>query len=87
METDKDLDKYVATVGDLIKYLQDNCNPNDKLCMFYEGGAYVNLERIPKDFIGDRVFIYVKKFKEDNKKILDDDELYNYVKDNDLIIY
>ena len=80
-------DDHVATVGDLIKYLQDNCDPNDKLCMFYEGGAYINLERIPKDFIGDRLFLYVKDFKEKNRKILDDDNLYNYVKSNDLIVY
>jgi len=85
MESKSKEDNLIATVGDLIKYLQDNCKPEDKLCMFYEGGAYINLERIPKTCIGNKLFIYVKNFKKINKDL--EDDLYSYVKDNDLIVY
>ena len=87
MESKEELDKHIATVGDLIKYLQNNCNPDDKLCMFYEGGAYINLERVPKDFLGERLFTYVKDFKKKTENDKLGEDLYDYVKDNDLIIY
>ncbi len=77
----------VATVKDLIEYLQKNCKPDDKLCFFNEPGAYITLEHLPKDFIGDRFYIYVKDFKEKTKNLGSDDELFKYVDDNDIIIY
>ena len=82
-------DKYIATVGDLIDHLQKNFKPEDKLCFFDEGGAYINLEQMPKDFLGDRFFLYIKDFKEKSKKngFEDDDELFNYVEDDNVIVY
>lgn len=86
MET-KETDKYVATVQELIEHLQKNFKPNDKLCFFDEGGAYINLCRMPKDFIGERFFITVKQFKDQTKNDDLGDDLYDFVNDDDIIVY
>ena len=90
-----DINEYnnscAATVGDLIRHLQKNFKPDDKLCFWYEGGAYMNCENIPDDYIGERMFRYVKDCKRDSiknhkysKKQVDDD--YKYVSDNDVLV-
>lgn len=82
---------HSATVGDLIRHLQKNFKLEDKLCFWYEGGAYMNCENIPDDYIGERMFKYVKDCKKDtieqgglSKKQVDED--YRYVDDNDVLV-
>lgn len=89
-ENNKSKSKY-ATVGQLIDYLRDNFRRDDALCFWYEGGAYMNCERVPSSFIGDRMFVYVKDDKDKmiarghSKKSMDED--YQYVQDNDVLVY
>lgn len=85
------MDKTV-TVKDLIKHLQTNFKPDDKLCFWYEGGAYMNCEPIIESMLGDNMFIYVKDDKEKMKKRfnISDDEItedYRNVNDNYVLIY
>lgn len=81
-----------ATVQDLINHLQTNFKPNDKLCYWNEGGAYIDCEYLFKDDLGHKMFKYVKNDKKrrmetfnETKKQVDED--FEYVSDNDVIIY
>ena len=85
--------KPTATVGDLIKHLQDNFKPTDKLCFWDEGGAHMECVHVPVDwFEKQMMFKYVKDDKDrrmalykDSKKKVDED--FEFVSDNDVIIY
>ena len=92
-EIDMVIKKPTATVGDLIKHLQDNFKPTDKLCFWDEGGAHMQCVHVPVDwFEKQTMFKYVKDDKDrrmalykDSKKKVDED--FDFVSDNDVIIY
>ena len=92
-EIDMVIEKPTATVGDLIKHLQDNFKPTDKLCFWDEGGAHMECVHVPVDwFEKQMMFKYVKDDKDrrmalykDSKKKVDED--FEFVSDNDVIIY
>ena len=92
-EIDMVIKKLTATVGDLIKHLQDNFKPTDKLCFWDEGGAHMECVHVPVDwFEKQMMFKYVKDDKDrrmalykDSKKKVDED--FEFVSDNDVIIY
>ena len=92
-EIDKIVEKPTATVGDLIKHLQDNFKPTDKLCFWDEGGAHMECVHVPVDWFEKQImFKYVKDDKDrrmilykDSKKKIDED--FGFVSDNDVIIY
>lgn len=92
-EIDMVIKKPTATVGDLIKHLQDNFKPTDKLCFWDEGGAHMECVHVPVDwFEKQMMFKYVKDDKDrrmalykDSKKKVDED--FEFVSDNDVIIY
>jgi len=83
---------FIATVGDLIAHLQRNFRPEDKLCFWDEGGAYMNCEHVTKNMLGDMMFKYVK---DDKQRRLDqhratskeNDEDFEWVGDNDVIVH
>lgn len=91
----------IATVVDLIEHFQKNFKPDDMLCFFDEGGAWIELEHVPKDFVGDKrwMFNYVKdkrQYELDNPGCAKEDEEYvkkiisdNYksVEDNGVVIF
>ena len=85
-------DSVVATVGDLIAHLQRNFRPEDKLCFWDEGGAYMNCEHVTKSMLGDMMFKYVK---DDKQRRIDrhgatqkeNDEDFEWVGDEDVIVY
>ena len=93
--------KEIATVRDLIEHLQKNFRLDDLLCFFDEGGAWCELEHVPKSFIGDqrRMFNYVKDKRQhelDNLRCAKDYEAqmkkiivenYKNVKDDGVVIY
>ena len=93
--------KEIATVKDLIEHLQKNFKLDDLLCFFDEGGAWCELEHVPKSFIGDqrRMFNYVKDKRQhelDNLRCAKDYEAqmkkiivenYKNVKDDGVVIY
>ena len=92
-EIDIDKEKPTATVGDLIKHLQDNFKPTDKLCFWDEGGAHMECVHVPVDWFEKQImFKYVKDDKDrrmalykNSKKKVDED--FEFVSDNDIIIY
>ena len=92
-EIDMVIEKPTATIGDLIKHLQDNFKPTDKLCFWDEGGAHMECVHVPVDwFEKQMMFKYVKDDKDrrmalykDSKKKVDED--FEFVSDNDVIIY
>ena len=92
-EIDMVIEKPTATVGDLIKYLQDNFKPTDKLCFWDEGGAHMECVHVPVDWFEKQImFKYVKDDKDrrmalykNSKKKVDED--FEFVSDNDIIIY
>ena len=92
-EIDMVIKKLTATVGDLIKHLQDNFKPTDKLCFWDEGGAHMECVHVPVDLFEKQImFKYVKDDKDrrmalykDSKKKVDED--FEFVSDNDVIIY
>ena len=91
----------IATVKDLIEHLQKNFKSSDLLCFFDEGGAWIELEHVPKDFIGNKrwMFNYVadkckyelenpdcaKDYEEHMKKVIADN--YKSVEDNGVVVY
>jgi hypothetical protein len=82
----------ILTVGKLIEHLQSNFNPEDELCFWYEGGAYMNCEHVLESMLGDNMFIKIKDDKERMKnkfKISEDDikEDYKNVNDDDVLIF
>ena len=82
----------ILTVKKLIEHLQTNFKPDDKLCFWYEGGAYMNCEHALENMLNDMMFTYVKNDKEKMKKRFNmtDDELsdeYKNVDDNDVLIH
>ena len=93
--------KEIATVKDLIEHLQTNFKSDDLLCFFDEGGAWCELEHVPKSFIGDQewMFNYVKDKRQhelDNLRCAKDYEAqmkkiivenYKNVKDDGVVIY
>ena len=92
-EIDMVIKKPTATVGDLIKHLQDNFKPTDKLCFWDEGGAHMECVHVPDDWLEKQMmFKYVKDdndrrmalYKDSKKKV---DEDFDFVSDNDVIIY
>lgn len=92
-EIDMVIEKPTATVGDLIKHLQDNFKPTDKLCFWDEGGAHMECVHVPVDCFEKQImFEYVKDdkarrmalYKNSKKKV---DEEFEFVSDNDVIIY
>ena len=92
-EIDRFIEKHTATVGDLIQHLQDNFKPTDKLCFWDEGGAHMECVHVPDDWLEKQMmFKYVKDDKDrrmalykDSKKKVDED--FEFVSDNDVIIY
>jgi hypothetical protein len=81
-----------ATVQDLINHLQTNFKPTDKLCYWYEGGAYINCEHLFEDDLGHRMFKYVKDDKKRRMETFNEtknqvNEDFEYVSDDDVIIY
>ena len=92
-EIDMVIKKPTATIGDLIKHLQDNFKPTDKLCFWDEGGAHMECVHVPVDWFEKQImFKYVKDDKDrrmalykDSKKKVDED--FEFVSDNDVIIY
>ena len=93
--------KEIATVADLIAHLQKNFKPNDLLCFFDEGGAWVELVNVPIGFIGDKcwMFNYVKDKRQhelDNPCCRKEDEQYmkkvivdkyKNVEDNGVVVF
>ena len=80
------------TVKKLIEHLQTNFKPDDTLCFWYEGGAYMNCEPVLESMIGDNMFIRVKDDKEKMKKRFNmlDDELaddYKNVEDDYVLMF
>ena len=91
----------IATVADLIEHLQKNFKSSDLLCFFDEGGAWIELEHVPKNFIGNKrwMFNYVadkrkyelenpdcaKDYEEHMKKVIADN--YKSVEDNGVVVY
>ena len=91
----------IATVKDLIEHLQKNFKSSDLLCFFDEGGAWIELEHVPKNFIGNKrwMFNYVadkckyelenpgcaKDYEEHMKKVIADN--YKSVEDNGVVVY
>ena len=81
----------ILTVKKLIDHLQTNFNPDDKLCFWYEGGAYMNCEHVLESMLGNKMFIKIKDDKEQMRtkfKLIDaeiDDE-YKNVNDEDVLI-
>ena len=92
-EIDMVIEKPTATVGDLVKHLQDNFKPTDKLCFWDEGGAHMECVHVPVDWFEKQImFKYVKDDKDrrmalykNSKKKVDED--FEFVSDNDVIIY
>ena len=95
------MEDNIATVADLIEHLQKNFKSDDLLCFFDEGGAWIELEHVPKDFIGNKrwMFNYVadkRKYELENtccrkededhiKKVIADS--YKSVEDNGVVVY
>lgn len=91
----------IATVKDLIQHLKQNFKPTDKLCFFDEGGAWCEVEHVPRSFVGDKrwMFNYVKDKRANelenlNCKAEDEEKMraaitdnYKSVKDNGVVIY
>lgn len=82
----------ILTVKKLIEHLQTNFNPDDNLCFWYEGGAYMNCEHVLENMLGNMMFMYVKDDKQRMLKkfnISKDevDEEYRNVNDNDVLIF
>jgi hypothetical protein len=82
----------ILTVGKLIEHLQSNFNPDDNLCFWYEGGAYMNCEHVLESMLGDNMFIKIKDDKErmKNKFKFSEDEIkedYKNVNDDDVLIF
>ena len=91
----------IATVKDLIEHLQKNFKSSDLFCFFDEGGAWIELEHVPKNFIGNKrwMFNYVadkrkyelenpdcaKDYEEHMKKVIADN--YKSVEDNGVVVY
>ena len=92
-EIDRFIEKHTATVGDLIEHLQTNFKPTDKLCFWDEGGAHMECVHVPDDCLEKQMmFKYVKDDKDrrmalwkDSKEKVDED--FEFVSDNDVIIY
>ena len=92
-EIDMVIKKPTATVGDLIKHLQDNFKPTDKLCFWDEIGVHMECVHVPVDWFEKQImFKYVKDDKDrrmalykNSKKKVDED--FEFVSDNDIIIY
>jgi hypothetical protein len=82
----------ILTVEKLIEHLQTNFNPTDKLCFWYEGGAYMNCEHALESMLGDMMFVRIKDDKEKMKKRynMTDTELadeYQNVEDDNVLIF
>ena len=81
-----------ARTVDNVRHLTKNFKPEDKLCFWYEGGAYINCEHVLKSMLGDMMFKYVKDDKirrieqhgASPDGVADD---YEYVEDNDVVVY
>ena len=85
-------DSAIATVGDLIAHLQRNFRPEDKLCFWDEGGAYMNCKHVTKSMLGDMMFKYVKddkqrRIKQHGATQKGNDEDFEWVGDDDVIVY
>lgn len=87
-----DSKRNYATVGDLIEHLK-TFDPNQRLCFWDEGGAHMECVPTPEDWFKEgRMFQTVKDRKAEYKKNhgttdqeLDED--YEFVEDDDVIIY
>ena len=82
----------IATVSDLIAHLQKNFRPEDRLCFWYEGSVYMNCEHVLKSMLGDMMFKYVKDDKvrrtaKHGASPEENAEDFEYVSDNDVIVY
>ena len=85
-------DPVIATVGDLIAHLQRNFRPEDKLCFWDEGGAYMNCEHVTKSMLGG---MRVKYVKDDKQRRVDQHgatpqenaEDFEWVGNDDVIVY
>ena len=85
-------DPVIATVGDLIAHLQRNFRPEDRLCFWDEGGAYMNCEHVTKSMLGDMMFKYVKDDKLRRIKLhgatpQENAEDFEWVGNDDVIVY
>ena len=87
-----DSKKTYATVGDLIEHLK-TFDPNQRLCFWDEGGAHMECVHVPDDwFRKGRMFQTVRDRKDEHKRRFGDsdkyvDELYEFVEDDDVIVY
>ncbi len=92
-EIDRFIEKHTATVGDLIEHLQTNFKPTDKLCFWDEGGAHMECVHVPDDWLEKQMmFKYVKDYKYRRMALYNEpkeqvDEDFEFVSDNDVIIY
>jgi hypothetical protein len=82
----------ILTVKKLIEHLQTNFKPEDKLCFWHEGGAYMNCEYALQSMLSDKMFIKIKDDKEKMKNRFNftEDEIkedYKNVTDNDVLIF
>ncbi len=85
-------DSMIVTVGDLVAYLQKGFKPEDRLCFWEEGGAYMNCEHVTKCVLGDMMFKYVKH---DKQRRIDqygatqkeNGEDFEWVGDDDVVVY
>ena len=83
---------HTATVAQVIEYLKKNFNLNDKLCyMDYVQGYKNDCTYMTKDQLGKRFFYYVKELKQRNMERChstkeQEDNIYPYVNDNDIIL-
>ena len=69
----------ILTIKELINYLETNFNPDDKLCRWYERGAYMQCEPVSSSDVGNYMFIKVKDDKNmmKNKYRMTEDEISN----------
>ena len=48
-------DSMIVTGGDLVVHLQKSFSPEDRLCLWDEGGAYMNCYHVLKSMLGVKV--------------------------------
>ena len=82
-----------ATVAQVIEHLKNNFKMDDKLCyMDCIEGFKNDCTYVTKDQLGKSFFYYVKDLKDRNMKRChstkeQEDDIYPYVGDNDVIVY
>ena len=81
-----------ATVSDLIEHLK-KFDPDQRLCFWDEGGAHMECVHVPDDWfkkgrmfqtVGDRKKHHREQFGTSEEELA---ECYEFVEDNDVIVY